>query len=160
MITVLFSCKASEKEKTIEKTVEKVTAMDEKITFTVIKNGDNSTYKKAQNNILNTQQELDLAWGKMFGNFLRKPPIPMVDFETKQLILVAMGEQANGGFSIKIASINETVTDRTVTIEDAKPGKTCANTSALIYPFQLVEVTKTTKKYIYKRISSIKECEK
>ena len=159
LITVLFSCKASEKETLIGvKGNEKNIETTENIDFTVIKNGENSTYKKAQNIIITTQQEMDLAWGEMFAAYSRKPPIPMMDFETKQFLLVTMGEQASGGYSIKVKSITKTNNKTTVTIENAKPGKACNTTSALIYPFQLIEMPKIIEKLDFVSISKINEC--
>jgi len=159
LITVLFSCKASEKETLIGvKGDEKNVETTENIGFTVIKSGENSTYKKTQNIIITTQQEMDLAWGEMFAAYSRKPPIPMMDFETKQFLLVTMGEQASGGYSIKVKSITKTDNKTTVTIEDTKPGKACNTTSALIYPFQLIEIPKIAEKLNFIRVSKINEC--
>ena len=95
----------------------------------------------------------------MFAAFDRKPPIPMVDFETKQLLLVTMGEQPSGGYTIKVKSIVKSPKGMVITIEDAKPGKSCNNTSALIYPFQLIEMPKTEGKPSYIRVSTVSECE-
>tara|TARA_B100000809_G_scaffold266057_1_gene327129 strand:+ start:10005 stop:10514 length:510 start_codon:yes stop_codon:yes gene_type:complete len=161
LITLLFSCKASKQEKkTEELNVKTVEAREEvsAVAFTEVKSGENSDYKKAQNLIITTQEEMDLNWSKMFGKYPRKPPIPMVDFETKQLLLVAMGEQATGGYTIKVSSIEKTTKGILVTIEDAKPGKACNNTSALIYPFQLIEMPKTEKEITFARVSKINAC--
>ena len=95
---------------------------------------------------------------KMFGKYPRKPPIPMVDFETKQLLLVTMGEQANGGYTIKVSTIEKSIKGILVTIEDAKPGKACDNTSAITYPFQLIEMPKTEKEITFARVSKINTC--
>ena len=162
LITLLFSCKASEKETLIgEKGKEQVEVLLEKtnpIEFTEIKSGQNSDYKKAQNLIITTQEEMDSAWMKMFGKYPRKPPIPMVDFETKQLLLVTMGEQANGGYTIKVSTIEKSIKGILVTIEDAKPGKDCDNTSAITYTFQLIEMPKTEKEITFARVSKINTC--
>lgn len=159
LITCLFSCKVCEKKKTEEvkintEVLEKTTTIE----FSEIKSGENSDYKKPQNLILTTQTEMDLAWGKMFAAYDRKPAIPMVDFESKQLLLITMGEQPSGGYASKVKSINSTPKGIIVTIEDTKPGKSCNTTSALIYPFQLVEMPKTEEAISFVRTNSITEC--
>lgn len=159
LIAFLFSCKVCEKKKTEE--VKMKTEVLEKastIEFSEVKSGENSDYKTAQNIIFTTQQEMDLAWGKMFAAYDRKPPIPMVDFETKQLLLITMGEQPSGGYTTKVKTMTSTAKGIVVTIEDAKPGKTCNTTSALIYPFQLVEMPKTEEAISFVRVSKINEC--
>lgn len=159
LITLLFSCKASEKETLVGAQGKSSEAVESNtIDFTEIKSGENSDYKKAQNIVITTQLEMDLAWGKMFGKYPRKPPIPMIDFETKQLLLVTMGEQPNGGYSIKVKAMLKTPKGILVTLEDSKPGKTCNTTSALIYPFQLVEIPKSEEKLSFTRVSKVNEC--
>ncbi len=159
LTTLLFSCKVCEKKKAEElnvntEAVEKMATIE----FSEIKSGENSDYKKAQNLILTTQTEMDLAWGKMFAAYDRKPAIPMVDFETKQLLLIAMGEQPSGGYSSKVKSITSTPKGIVVTIEDVKPGKACNTTSSLIYPFQLVEMPNSEEAISFVRVSKINEC--
>jgi len=160
LITLLFSCKASKQEKLIgsqDKGQESTEELNQ-IVFTEVKRGENSTFFKAKNLIITTQKDMDLIWMKMFGKYPKKPPIPMIDFETKQLLLVTMGEQPSGGYTIKVSSVLKNVKSILVTIEDAKPGKNCNTTLALIYPFQLIEMPKTEKKITFTRISKINEC--
>lgn len=160
LISLLFSCKVCEKGKAAEaQNNEMMKEKTDVIVFSEIKSGENSNYKKAQNTIISTQQEMDLAWGEMFAAYDRKPPMPMMDFEKNQFLLVTMGEQPNGGYSIKVNSIVKSPKGMVVTIEDAKPGKTCNNTSALVYPFQLIEMPKTAEKLSYLRVSKVNECE-
>ena len=154
-IPLLFSCNVCKKGKTAEVQNKEQTNT---IEFIEVKAGEDSNYKKAENLTITTQQEMDLAWGKMFAAYDRKPPIPTVDFETKQLLLATMGEQASGSYSIKVKSIVKTPKGMVVTIEDAKPGKTCNTTSALTYPFQLIEMPKTDQKISYVRVAKVNEC--
>lgn len=155
LVSLLFSCKTSEKGKTVKEVVKEKA---ETITFKEIASGENAKYKKVKTIIITTQQEMDLAWVKMFNAHSRKPPIPMIDFETNQLLLVTMGEQVSGGHSIKVNSIVKAAEGLVVTIENTKPGESCNTTSALIYPFQLVEMPKTEAVLSYVRISKINKC--
>jgi len=160
LISLLFSCKANEKQKLVEtqQKGEKALKKTSEILFTEIKIGENSDFLNSENLIITSQKEMDLTWMRMFGKYPKKPPIPMIDFETKQLLLVAMGEKPNGGYSIKVNSIIKTKKGILVTIEDTKPGKTCNNTSALIYPFQLIEMPKTEQDLTFVRVSKINTC--
>ena len=161
LVSLLFSCKASEKENLVgaQEIKKETLAKTSPIEFTEIKSGENAKYKKAKNKIITTQEEMDIAWVKMFEKYDRKPPIPMVDFEMNQLLLVTMGEKPSGGYSVKVSSIAKTPKGMLVTIEEFMPGKSCNNTSALVYPFQLIEMAKTTEVLTYVRVSKINECE-
>lgn len=159
LITLLFSCKSSKQEKIAEELQEiNLEAIKEAFDFTEVKTGENSDYKKTQNIIIRTEEEMDLNWSRMFGKYPRKPPIPMIDFKKKQLLLVAAGEQPNGGYTIKVSAIEKSTKGILVTIENAKPEKSCNNTSVLTYPFQLIEMTKTEKEITFARVSKIKAC--
>jgi len=160
LITLLFSCKASKQEKLVGSKDKGQESTEEisQIVFTEVKSGENSDFIKAENLVITTQKDMDLTWMKMFGKYPRKPPIPMIDFDTKQLLLLAMGEQPNGGYTIKVKSIAQTIKGLLVTIEDTKPGKACNNTSALIYPFQLIEIPKTEMEITFTRVSKINAC--
>lgn len=137
------------------KTVETI----ESVEFSVVKSGADSGYKKAQNSIIGSQREMDMTWEKLYGNLSRKPPIPMVDFSTKQLLLVTMGEQPSGGYSISVREVSQHSRGVVVTIEDAKPGKSCINTSVLTYPFQLIEMSRVAAEMSYVRIAKVNECD-
>lgn len=155
---LLISCNSS-KDTTKKATVGN---KGENVEFTIIKEGTNNGYKELGNGyaILYRQNGFNMIWDSIFSNYMKKPSIPEIDFETKQLILVGMGEKPNGGYSIKIESISETKKEIIINIIESKPGNTCMTPSVVSYPYQLIEIPKTNKKFILNRVEKIYECEK
>lgn len=152
-ILFLFSCKVSEKE-----TLVGVQAKN--IEFTVLKEGTNSGHKTAGSKIIHNTEELSLAWTILHGNYMENPPIPKIDFNSNQLILILMGEKTSGGYSIGVENIIEINAESIITIGEKKPGKTCMTTSVMTYPYQLIIIPKTNKQIVYKRIERLYECGK
>lgn len=129
------------------------------IVFDEITQGDNGGFMSKKNSIINTPEEFDEVWNEAFSNFMNKPPLPKINFETKLVLLIAMGEKTNGGYSIQVASVTENENDVTVIIQETIPGPTCMTTSAMTYPFQLIEIPATSKKIIFNTIEKIYSCE-
>jgi PrcB C-terminal len=157
ILTILqFSCK------TAEKNSNKSIVQEKTIAFNVIKEGTNSGFSTFSTIQVHAQKGMDFIWDSIFSNYMKKPPIPIIDFKTNELITVALGERNSGGFSIKVKSVFETKKNIIITIEESKPGKTCMNTSVMTYPYQIIELKKlpVDKKIIYTRLEKVYECEK
>ena len=80
---------------------------------------------------ITNQDELDLATA-IYG----EPPIG-VDFNNGQVLLVDMGIQPSGGYSIELASIEEFDTYVNVNINFLQPADNCIVTLALTNPYTL-----------------------
>lgn len=142
------------------KSSEGTTPKGTPVGFTEIKTGNNSSYSQFETLTINKHEELISAWSNFFMKYDRKPPIPSIDFESKTLIAVALGERNNGGYAIKIKSISETNTSISVVTEEVKPGSTCNSTTSMVYPFQLVEILKTDKSITFTKTVKVNECGK
>jgi len=151
MATTVFSSCKSNKETVVK---------GSSISFIEIKTGQNSGYSKFTTIEIHNVKELSEVWVNLFAKYDRKPPIPTIDFEKKMLIAVALGERNNGSYSIKIESILETKNGITVITEENKPGNTCNSTSVMVYPFQLIEISKTTNPITFTKIIKTNECGK
>jgi len=149
LTTMLFSCKNSEP-----------IAKEERIPFTAIKSGNNSSSEVYKTMVINNQEELIEAWSLFFVKFNRKPPIPNIDFTSKTLVAVFLGERNNGGYSIKIKSVIKTNDKIAIVTEETKPGSSCMSTSVMVYPFQLIEIPKTNKPFAFTKTITINDCDK
>ncbi len=155
LLIFLISCKTGEKFPLPEEEFNL-----KNIEFTILKEGTNSGYKQLGNVLIYKLSRLDMVWDSLFLNYSRKPPIPVIDFEIKQLVWIGMGEQRSGGYSIKVKSVIERKKELIINIIESKPGKTCMTTSVITQPYQLIEIPKTNKKIIYNRVENIYECKK
>ena len=153
IIVALSSCSSS-KESVKTNDEEK----SEPLVFTEINSGTNSGYTEKTTQIISTQNDYDLAWKKAYSNYFKKPTPEPVDFETSQLILVSMGEQNSGGHNIKVKAVQENSANIVITVEESKPGETCASTSVMTYPYQFVSIKKTDKKIIFETVKKTIDC--
>lgn len=151
LILTLLSCKNT--QKTVEVTFPKT------VQFSELTKNDNSGYMEKKNLIIASTEAYDEAWNELFSNFMKKPPVPAINFETSMVILVTMGEKTNGGYSIHVKSITENEKDVVVLIEERIPAKNCMTTSVIVYPAQLIELPATDKEIIFTTEENIYSCE-
>ena len=90
--------------------------------------------------VIRDEREFAAIWTKAYGIIEPAPPIPEVDFKRNQVIVVAMGEQANGGYAIEVAGVAASGGRLAVDVMMTKPGPGCAVTGALTQPLDMVKV--------------------
>ena len=146
----LFSCKSSKEIKS------KATP----IIFTEIKTGKNSNYTEYTTEEIHNTKDLSDVWVNLFAKYDRKPPIPIIDFENKMLIAIALGKRNSGSYSIQVNSILETKNGININVSEKQPGSSCITSSVMVYPFQLIEIARTTKKITFIKTVEVNECEK
>jgi hypothetical protein len=147
---ILFSCKSSKEIKL------KVT----EINFTEIETGKNSNYTAFTTEEIHSIKELSAVWLNLFAKYDRKPPIPIIDFENKMLIAIALGKRNSGSYSIQVKSILETKNGININASENKPGASCNTSSVMVYPFQLIEIPRTAKKITCTKTVEVNECDK
>lgn len=67
-------------------------------------------------------------------------PVPTVDFATRTVLVVAMGEQSSGGFSIRVSEVASEGYGLRALVRSTAPGHGCAVTLALTQPVDFVSV--------------------
>lgn len=70
--------------------------------------GNNTSLSTPTEKIVSSQKEWASLWEKHSKDQPDKQPLPEVDFETKQVLVIVPGEQPSSGFSIKINQIEST----------------------------------------------------
>jgi len=160
----LFSCKPTEKTAIEQNSVPKVETQEatvsSKIEFTILKEGTNSGFKTAENKVINSTEEFSKIWKILFQNYMETPPLPKVDFRAYSAILVTIGEQNSGGYTINVKSITASKTQEKVIVNTSIPGKSCMTTSVMTYPFQLIMLPKTNGQVSFEKKETTYECEK
>lgn len=147
----LFSCRST--KKTMEVNYPK------NIEFLELTKSENSGFLTKKQQIITETNEYNEVWGELFSNYMKKPPIPTINFEAKMVILIAMGEKTNGGYSTRVKSITENEDEISILIEEKIPAKNCMTTSVMVYPSQLIEMPTTSKKIIFKVEETIYSCD-
>lgn len=67
-----------------------------------------------------------------------------IDFDVNDLVIVALGEQSTGGYSISIESIQLQGGELAVTGKASAPGADAITTQALTYPYSAVLIVNTS----------------
>ena len=67
-----------------------------------------------------------------------------IDFDANDLVIVALGEQSTGGYSITIESIQLQGGELAVTGKASAPGPDAITTQALTYPYSAVLIANTS----------------
>lgn len=150
--TVLISCKSSEQNSS---------AMESNapIIFTELNAGNNGGFPEKTQKVITTQNEFNSVWDAAFINYSLKDDAPIIDFKTKTIILVTFGENNNGGAEIKVEKIIETNENVVVSILETKAGEGCVTNDMMVYPYQIVELEKPTKKITFKSTLKVIDCD-
>ena len=109
--------------------------------------------------MITSQEKLEEIWNEAYSNYMKKPAVPVLNFENKMVLLTTMGEQNNGGFSIKVASITEHENNIMIIVEENIPDNNCMTTSVITYPYEIIEMPTTIKKVVFKNVEKIYSCE-
>jgi hypothetical protein len=145
---VLFSCVNT----------KNTTSTSKEVTFSSIKKSSNSGFENPTTKIIVTQLDFEKAWKQAWIRFSNVPELPTIDFSQKQVLLIAIGAKNNGGFGLEVEKITESKNELTVNYFETKSGEKCMTTQAIVFPFELIEIEKTTKKVIFNSSEKIVDC--
>ena len=148
LFILLFSCKPTENSSDHNKP----------LLFIELNAGKNGDFTQKVNRVISNQNDFNEVWDKAFSNFTDKEKTPEIDFKNKLILLVTMGQKNSGGYTIKIDQLTETQDNITVTILETSPGKSCVTSEVLTFPYQIVEIDKTTKKLVFETKEKVYDC--
>ncbi|MEM9346310.1 MAG: protease complex subunit PrcB family protein [Planctomycetota bacterium] len=113
------------------------TSLAQPVTILERVSGDSAALKDLGSYHIETQAQFDaLGDAEIFPG--------EVDFDTNDLVIVALGERSTGGFAVKINSIQLSGGELAITGEATKPAETDAVTQALTYPYSAVLIPNTS----------------
>ncbi len=114
-------------------------------------NGRNLQFERG-NYIINSNEE----WENIFGEI---DVDPNVDFETKTVIAVVMGQKSSGGYSVNLKQLEVTSDAVQFMVEERMPGENCMVTEALTNPYQIIAIDKTEKEIKFMGNTITVDCE-
>jgi hypothetical protein len=101
----------------------------------------NSDFETPANLLITDAAEWRSVWEKLHAGLTPLPPAPAVDFTQEAVVLVAIGQQPNGGHSVRIDSVNRAGSDSIVVRATHRiPGPDCITTQALVEPVDLARI--------------------
>jgi len=145
---ILFSC-ANTKE---------TASNNEEITFKSIEKNNASSFENPTTKTIVTKAEFEKTWNEAWSRFSDIPQIPTIDFNQNQLLLIALGAKNNGGYGLEIEKITETKNELIVNYFETKAGEKCVTTQAIVFPFELIEIKKSTKKVSFNSSEKTIDC--
>jgi hypothetical protein len=99
------------------------------------------------------------AWATLHGEADPHPALPTLDFTTDMLVLVAIGQQPNGGHGVFITSASYDSTGAVVVRADHRmPGSTCMTTMELVQPVDIAKVPRSEVEVRFEVTPVTQEC--
>ncbi len=167
ILIVFAACKSTKetttevtnKTNTTETTKTNVSPTFKEVIYSTLSEGNNGGFMGKQNVVITSQEKFEEVWNEAYSNYMKKPTVPVVNFENRMVLLTTMGEQNNGGFSIKVASITEHDNNVMVIVEENIPDNNCMTTSVITFPYEIIEMPYTLKTIFFKNVEKIYTCE-
>ena len=167
ILIVFASCKSTKetttevtnKTNTTETTKTNASPTFKEVIYSTLSEGNNGGFMGKQNVVITSQEKFEEVWNEAYSNYMKKPTVPVVNFENRMVLLTTMGEQNNGGFSIKVASITEHDNNVMVIVEENIPDNNCMTTSVITFPYEIIEMPYTLKTIVFKNVEKIYTCE-
>ncbi len=144
---LFFACSSSQ-----------VTVSEKQLTYKSVYVSQDSGFEAHQTKTITNQNEFEEIWTQAMSRFHDKPEIPTIDFEKNQVLLIALGVKNNGGYKFQIDRIIENKNSIVVYYFENKPGANCVTTQAIVFPFELIEIPKNSKKTEFISTEKIVEC--
>ncbi|MCB0410136.1 MAG: protease complex subunit PrcB family protein [Flavobacteriales bacterium] len=148
IISFLFFACSSSQETVAEKTV----------TYNSVYASQDSGFETPQTKTITNQNEFKEIWTQAMSRFHDKPEIPAIDFEKNQVLLIALGVKNNGGYKLQMDKVVENKNSIVVNYFENKPGANCMTTQAIVFPFELIEIPKNSKKVEFVKTVKIVDC--
>ncbi len=145
LLILLFSlAKCKNNQKIVNAGAKNTPSTEKIINIIEIAYDQNGGFKDKTMRLILSENEMEEYWATAYKNYLEKPPVPTVDFESEMVLLIAAGEQHSGGYDIYIPKNQIKVkSDKTIDIPVVlqMPGKNCIVTEALTSPFRFYTIS-------------------
>ena len=131
LVTALLGCGADAQNDTETDSLQ----------FTELASGDylqSGAFSNKSAEIISSQPALETAYATYSGT-----EVPQIDFTASKVLLVDMGRQPTGGYSIHVSSVTRDDGAAVAEVVLAQPGPECVVTEALTNPYQFVQIPTT-----------------
>lgn len=108
------------------------------VPFAVIAEGAQASMSERKNFAAYTHEDFVRLWAMAYGE--NAPAMPVVNFDSSYVIGVFAGQKSSGGHGIRVDSVTDGSSLRTVAITLTRPASDCVVTQALTSPFQIISV--------------------
>ncbi|RNC69337.1 MAG: protease complex subunit PrcB family protein [Desulfuromonadales bacterium] len=134
------------------------------VPFTTIEKGARSPSGESEGDegprlaFFRAEHEFAPFWGKLHSGRTPVPPLPVVDFERFDLLVVTDQVRPTGGHDIEIRDVAEADRVVWVTAHITRPGFGCITTQVITQPYHIVQVVKSGERYQLKLVETVRNC--
>jgi hypothetical protein len=111
----------------------------EEIPFTTILKAADSSIGYSLDRVIYSEAAWQSFWNEAHSNLPAVPPLPIIDFTQKMVIVTAMGTQPSPKHEITITRLVQVRNMLRVEIEKTEPGRGCSPLGVLRRPIHIVE---------------------
>ena len=90
--------------------------------------------------VVRSQASFDSVWASATNPFTGLDTIPAIDFDTQQVLVLAMGWRPTGGYMIEAGDVATSSDTLYAVVRELSPGVGCITTQALTRPVAMVAV--------------------
>ncbi len=127
------------------------------IPFKTIDQGAHSGIEKPDAVVVRSQEEWRQLWQRHMAPQSPTPALPVIDFGSKMVIGVFLGQKPTGGYAIQVKSIERRPnTGPGVRVDVRKPQPSTMVTQAFTAPFHLISLERLNDPIKFERIPSRK----
>jgi len=109
------------------------------VSFAVIGSGDNLADGTADTKIFETYAD-QVTFDNAANLYSLSVEGEVIDFASNQVVLITMGTQNNGGYTIAAERVRDVGDYLELNILLSSPGADCINTLAITHPYQVLKV--------------------
>lgn len=144
---IVFSCSSTQETTSVKN-----------INYRTLKASNDGGFEIPITRVINSKEELIEVWNQAMSRFSEKPEVPTIDFEKNQVLLIALGVKNNGGYKLQIDKVVESKNSIVVNYFENKPGANCVTTQAIVFPYELIEIPKNSKKVEFVKTEKVVDC--
>ena len=108
-----------------------------------------SGIRERRREVITTRAEWEALWDEIQALVEPKPAVPAIDFGSRMVVFVSMGERSTGGHSISVLSAAEENGSLYVEVEEATPGIACITNDVVTTPAAAVSVPRTASTVLF-----------
>jgi hypothetical protein len=123
-----------------------------------IAHGYYSGFVDAANLVIADSQSWAVAWAQINGSLRPQPDLPVVDFRTEQVLVVALGNRNSGGYDIRVDSVVHFQRGSGTYVTAAAPGDRCFTTGALTQPVDVIRLSPRVERIAFEQRAVVRDC--
>lgn len=120
------------------------------IPFETLGKGTNSRIEKPLQEVIKSPEK----WQSLWRRIQAPGDPPNINFSESMVVLVAMGTQRTGGYSIQVSKVREEKGKIIVSYQAKKPGPGAITTQALTSPFHVVKLQRSELPVVFEEVSA------